>query len=304
MEKNIERTLGVTGQVASLRERSVENRGVIVIPTYRTGVRLLGNLLASFRGYAKYPIILVISDFREKDLALFMPIVAQFRSLPIIVETISTNSFELGGLYTAYRKTEYDEFFLLPHSCEIVDTSMFDRVFVENAGRSVALGLQRGDWNGNCHNRRDEAFVARHLDKETNDRLLKMGQITFWQGHIGKYRRAILDQMNLQEFLPENMIEAISKSELLFTNTYHVLDPTTVVLFPDWVDSGNIENKCGKRRLKICNRYIIKWKTHWTVGMVFDDMRRRELSYVAGKMGKRIAGPPFRWIKGKMSKPI
>jgi hypothetical protein len=54
---------------------------------------------------------------------------------------------------------------------------------------------------------------------------------------------------------------------MIFTHLYHALDPSTVVLFPDWVDSNHFENKCGERRMKIANEYIIKWKGHWTPEM-------------------------------------
>ena len=55
---------------------------------------------------------------------------------------------------------------------------------------------------------------------------------------------------------------------MTFTPRYHALDPQTVVLFPDWIDSNRFENKCGEFRMRIANDYIIKWKGHWTFEMV------------------------------------
>jgi hypothetical protein len=209
-------------------------KGVIVIPTHRTGAAFLENLLASFQGYSEYPILIVILDYQQGDHKLFSPITTSFTNLPISLETMETNSFELGGLYTAYTKTDYDEFFLLPHSCEIVNRSLFDIIFNKCAGRSVAFGLQGGNWKDALGpGRHNEEFVLSYLDKATNKKLLELGNVKFWQGHVGKYRRAILDKMDLFDFLPNNMIEAISKSELLFTSAYHSLDRTTAVLFQE-----------------------------------------------------------------------
>ena len=255
---------------------------VVVIPTHRSGVALLDNLLGSFNGYNKYPILIVISDYRKKDGKIFCDIKENFSHLPITWKHIKTNSFELGGLYTAYKETNYDEFLLLSHSCEIVNTEIFDIVFEKWQANSVAFGLQSGNWK--YAQGENEKFTRKHLARSTNSELLKLGDITFWQAHIGKYRRTILDQMNLLEYLPTNMVEAISKSELLFTSTYHAMDNSTVVLFPNWKDGNVFEEKCGKKRLKIVNDYIIKWKTHWNTNMVFDDMQSQYTTYVVKRL--------------------
>ena len=273
-------------------------KNVIVIPTHRTGTKLLENLLASFQGYSEYPILIVFSDYGQSDREAFSSIINSFSKLPLSLETIETNSFELGGLYTAYKKTDYDEFFLLSHSCEIVNRNIFDIVFKTNAGRSVAFGLQIGDWNAAMgHNFQNERFILKYLDRATNDKLVRLGNIKFWQGHLGKFRREILNKMNLLDYLPHNMIEAISKSELLFTSTYHSLDSTTVVLFPDWIDGKVVEEKFGKKRLKIMNEYIIKWKTHWSDEMVFEDMKSKHVGYRAKKYARNQAAMVFKWIK-------
>ena len=276
-------------------------QSVIVIATHRTGIKFLENLLTSFRGYAKYPILVVVSEYRKRDLETFSSILKRFRELPLSLETMETNSFELGGLYTAYRKTNCDELLLLSHSCEIVNPKLFDVVFHEYAGRSVAFGLQSGNWNDWLGSTRErERFILKYLDRATNDRLLRLGSVRFWQGHIGKFRREILNKMNLLEYLPANMIEAVSKSELLFTSTYHSLDKSAVELFPDWIDGDVIEEKFGKQRLKIGNDYVIKWKTHWTPEMVFEDMNNKHALYRARKFAKRQASTAFKWIKMQM----
>jgi hypothetical protein len=103
--------------------------------------------------------------------------------------------------------------------------------------------------------------------------------------------------MNLLDYLPNNMIEAITKSELLFTSTYHSLDGTTVVLFPDWLDGKVVEEKFGKKRLKIMSEYIIKWQTHWSSGMVFEDMKSEHVGYRAKEYARNQAAMVFKRIK-------
>jgi hypothetical protein len=229
--------------------------------------------LRSFNGYDKYPILIVICDYKQRDRKIFHSIKEGFAHLPVTWEQIKTNSFELGGLYTAYQKTNYEELLLLSHSCEIINPEIFDLVFQKNRGKSVAFALQTGNWKS--AQGENLGFTLKYLDHNTNLRLLEMGEIEFWQAHLGKYRRTILNQMNMLDYLPTNMIEAISKSELLFTSTYHSRDPNTVVLFPHWKDGDVFEEKFGRKRLKIMNGYIIKWKTHWTTDMVFDDIKSK-----------------------------
>ena len=299
MERDLNSYLGAAGNHLA-GETIMKN--VIVIPTHRTGTKFLDNLLVSFKGYNKYPILIVILDYRQSDREVFSSIISRFSKLPLSLETMETNSFELGGLYTAYKKTDYDEFLLLPHSCEIVNHNLFDIVFNEFAGRSAAFGVQAGNWNAflgsGSHN---EKYIFKYVDRTISNRLAKMGNIEFWHGHVGKYRREILNRMNLQYYLPTNMIEAISKSELLFTSTYHSLDEATVVLFRDWTDRNVFEHKFGKTRLKIINEYIIKWKSHWSPEMVFRDMNiELGLRYRAKRYARRQIAPVYRWIKGQI----
>jgi len=257
---------------------------LIVIPTHRTGVAMLENLLTSFKGFDEYPILIVVCDYKKDDEKVFRSIKEKFFSLPVSWEQIETNSFELGGLYTAYKKTDYEELLLLSHSCEIVNLDIFDLVFKEYGGKSVAFALQAGSWKSTQGENLD--LTLKHLDPVTNAKLLELGEVRFWQGHLGKYRRAVLDEMNLLEFLPMNMIEAISRSELLFTSTYQFLDDETIVLFPNWKDGEVFEEKFGRTRLKIANEFLIKWKTHWTTDMVFDEFRAK---YPSSRMKKWLA---------------
>jgi hypothetical protein len=73
------------------------------------------------------------------------------------------------------------------------------------------------------------------------------------------------------------MLEAVFLSELTFTKIYHKHDPTTKVLFKDWINGHHVEMKFGKPRMKIANPYMIKWKTRWTLPMVLKDMKVRRV---------------------------
>lgn len=189
---------------------------------------------------------------------------------------MKTNSFEFGGLYTAYQKTKHEEFLLLSHSCEVLNLALFDLVFEKHKGKSVAFTLEPGNWQ--AARDEDQRLLLKYLDEGRNRKLIELGEVRFWLAHLGKYRRAILDKMDLQQYLPTNMFEAISISELLFTTTHHSLDATTVVLFPE-CRRNVFEEKFGRTRRKIENDYVIKWQTHWTLSMVFEDVQSKLLRY-------------------------
>ncbi len=238
-------------------------KDVIVIPTHRSGIKFLENLLTSFKGYKKYPILIVVNDYEEKDFELFLQVKNKFKELPITIENLETNSFTFGGVYTAYQKTDYEEMLLLGHSCEIVNNDLFDLVFQKHENKSIAFALQ-------------DALIS--IDSSTPRRF------KFWQGLIGKYRRKILDQMNLPEYLPLNIYESLVRSEVFFTNKYQELDKDTIVLFPTWVDRPVYENKFGKARMKIANDYLIKWKGHWNVVQVLEEGLARGDSWATSRI--------------------
>jgi hypothetical protein len=94
---------------------------------------------------------------------------------------LKSNSFEFGGLLYAYDETQYDNFFLLSHSCQIVDPKVFEIAFEEYRDRSAAFFLQQPRPN-----------------------------VAFWESHIGKYRREALAALDFKRFQPRNIFEARS----------------------------------------------------------------------------------------------
>jgi FkbM family methyltransferase len=221
--------------------RGVEsNDNVIVIPSHVSGLRFLENLLTSFGTYDRYPIYLVINEYRDEVEPLFQAVLSKFRHLPISVGRLKSNSFEFGGLLCAYDETAYQNFFLLPHSCEIVDPRVFEVAFEEYRGRSAAFFLR-------------QQFDGTH----------------FWESHIGKYRRETLAAINFRQFQPHNIYEATYRSEFGLTRRYQMHEPTAFAFHRVSGPTGEIAEKFGKPRLKMSTPQLIKWKTHWSAAMLF-----------------------------------
>ena len=261
---------------------------LIVVPTHRSGTAFLVNLLESFKNHSPYPILIVVNDHRSDDEDIYAVIAKRYSSLSLSVEYLASNSFELGGLLVAMERTDCDEFFLVSHSCEIVDHGIFELVFETHGGVSIGLASQTGNWAWNLGKQREyESLILTYLEPSIHERLLQLGEISFWQGHLGKYRRPVLELLDLYRYLPNNMIEAISKSELLFSHDYQQLEPESVILFPRWY-AGVIEEKFGKPRMKIANEYIIKWKSHWTAEMVYSDMMGPQFMSLSSRLRRRI----------------
>lgn len=82
----------------------------IVIPTVPNKTEELQNLFGSLNGFDEYPVI-ILADY----------------------------TYELGKVKFMVENTDFDEFFLLQHSCEIKDTKLFDILFQDYLGKSVSL---------------------------------------------------------------------------------------------------------------------------------------------------------------------
>lgn len=216
------------------------NDNVIVIPSHVSGLKFLENLLTSFGEYKKYPIYVVINEYKEEVEPLFQSLLAKFKHLPITVGRLKSNSFEFGGLLCAYDETAYDSFFLLPHSCEVVDPRVFEIAFEEYRGRSAAFFLRLPEIGSPC-----------------------------WESHIGKYRREILTAIDFKRFQPHNIYDATHLSEFPFTRAYQMAEPTAFVFYTLRGPKGEITEKFGKPRLKMATPFLIKWKTHWSTRMLF-----------------------------------
>ncbi|MEA2327747.1 MAG: hypothetical protein QOE68_2706, partial [Thermoanaerobaculia bacterium] len=240
---------------------------VIVIPTHVSGAPFLDNVLRSFNGYDRYPILVVINGCTPGARQEVERICDRFPYLPITIDGLESNSFELGGLLVAMRSTTYQNFFLLPHSCEVVDPAIFEIAFEKYRGRSVAFFLE---------------------DVRTADR--------YWNSHIGKYRRPVMEAIKFETYLPGNLYEAMSKSEFGFTVAYDVGEPDSAAIFINGLPAGERVEKFGRPRLRISTQYLVKWKSHWTATMLLRDLAKSDLPVFAsataqyGWRGVRKAG--------------
>jgi FkbM family methyltransferase len=223
------------------------NDDVIVIPSHVTGMPFLINLLESFGDYDKYPILIVINEYKEDVEPSYQEILRRFGHLPLTLGRVKSNSFEFGGLLYAYDQTQYENFFLLPHSCEIVDPKIFDVAFEEFRHRSVAFFLRKS-----------------------------LSGSGFWESHIGKYRREVLTALDFKKYQPHNIYEATFVSEMVFTHAYHEQDPSTHAMYTLFEQTGEVTEKFGKPRLKMATPYLIKWKTHWSALMIFKSFPKKQ----------------------------
>ena len=85
---------------------------------------------------------------------------------------------EYAAIYAAYTMTDYEDIFLLSHSCEIKNVKLFDIVFEKYKNKSVAISYMKG-------------YLPFHA----------------WECYLGKYRRCILDKLDLLYYCPSNLIE-------------------------------------------------------------------------------------------------
>ena len=191
---------------------------VIVIPTHVSGAPFLDNLLCSFNGYDRYPILVAINECTPESRRQVERICERFAHLPITIGELESNSFELGGLLVAMRSTSYENFFLLPHSCEIVDPVIFEIAFEKYRGRSVAFFLE---------------------DVRKSDR--------YWNSHIGKYRREVMEAVKFKTYLPRNLYEAMSKSEFGFSVAYDAGEPDSAAIFINALPAGDHVRNSGAR---------------------------------------------------------
>lgn len=248
---------------------------VIVIPTHVSGMPFLDNVLRSFNGYDRYPILVVINECTPGARQEVDRICERFSHLPITIDGLKSNSFELGGLLVAMQSAAYQNFFLLPHSCEVVDPAIFEIAFEKYRGRSVAFFLE---------------------EVRTAER--------YWNSHIGKYRRSVLETIRFETYLPRNLYEAMSKSEFGFTVAYTAGEPDCAAIFINGLPVGHHVEKFGRARLRISTPYLIKWKSHWTAPMLLRDLAKRDLPAFASataQYGWRILCKAGRLLREKFN---
>ena len=139
------------------------------------------------------------------------------------------DGYELGAIKIILEVTDWDEFIFLQDTIEIIDPSIFKKLFDDFPGESV------------CYN-------------------------GVFQMYLGKFRREVLEQMEFP--LIENKLAAIMH-EYEFAKAYSDIDSPRVFnpLFNDEVfihDPDNYEQRWGRLNLVLRDNYIIKRKGSWT----------------------------------------
>lgn len=129
----------------------------------------------------------------------------------------------------AFENTPFDEIFFLNESMIVKDNSIWDIVFREYEGRSVAVG----------------------------DKFLM---------HLGKYLRKYADKTYYPTI--NNKSDEVFLGEFGWTKEYMALDPDYVSIQPITDTFQEYEEKHGRRNMILENDYFKKWKAHWDANML------------------------------------
>src|SRR5574342_812452 len=127
-----------------------------------------------------------------------------------------------------YEHTYYDEFFLMQDTVEIKDNSLFDRLFIDFLEHSVMISPKANSY-------------------------------------LVKYCRNTLDKIKIPS--AKNKREAVNY-EWDFWNLLYFSQDSSVVLLPDLGPENVFEEKFGKMRQKLENKYLIKYKGTWLPEMI------------------------------------
>lgn len=122
----------------------------------------------------------------------------------------------------------FEEFVYLNESCVVKDNSLWELLFDEYAGKSVAL----------------------------SPRFLMF---------MGKFRKEPLDKLSFP--LIDGKVADVLLGEGQLMKRYMSIEPT-VTPFPEFKDSPKFENRHGRKNMVLENRYLKKWKGTWDVDMI------------------------------------
>lgn len=145
----------------------------------------------------------------------------------------------MDSIRLAFENTPFDEIFFLNESMVVKDNLIWDLVFKQCAGRSVAVG---------------ENFLM----------------------HLGKYRREIVEQLKWPEI--KNKRDEVLKGEFGWTREYMALEPDFVHIEPITDNFEVFEKKHGRNNMILENKYFKKWKSIWSLEMADDHDSQRLLS--------------------------
>jgi len=147
------------------------------------------------------------------------------------VDVINNDGFELAHILQAYNR-RYDEFLYLHDTCVVKDKSLFDIVFEENKGKSVALSDHPG----------------------------------IFGMYLGKYMNSALKGMDIPS--ANDKYDAV-EYEVTWTRSYVNNESShTVLLSPPLHDGYNFVTINNKMYMKLENDWLIKYKGTWSRSML------------------------------------
>lgn len=177
-------------------------------------------------------IVVLTGEGREKILYNFsIQNVFSHKQLIYTLFEYDKGDFELGAIRHMFYNTDIDEFLLLHDTCEIKDNKLFDIVFDQYEGKSVALA------NHPC----------------------------IFGMYLGKYRREVLNMMYIPK--AHNKIEAV-EYEMTFNTEYCKLDGDVKLLDNPLHDTDVFIEKFGRKNMVLENDLLIKYKATWNRSMV------------------------------------
>lgn len=147
------------------------------------------------------------------------------------VHVINDNGFELAHISKAY-DMGFDEFLYIHDTCIIKDIKLFDMLFEEQRGQSVAL----------------------------SDHPCIFGM------YIGKYKREALRGMEMP--IVDSKLQAINYEETWTREYVNRPEAHVVLLTPPLHDGSNFVTIRGKQYMKLENDFIIKLKGTWSRNMI------------------------------------
>ena len=156
-------------------------------------------------------------------------------TLDTIYPIILTNhwGWQIDSVRKTFEKTDYDEIFFLNETMIVKNNSVWDIIFKENQGKTVAF--------------------AEKL-----------------QMYLAKYLRKYVDQTTFPKVNTRR--EDVIRGEDEWNHQYMTLDSNIVWIqpitdvnpqFPE-----NFEHKFGRKNMIVQNDYFKKWKSAWNISMI------------------------------------
>lgn len=204
-------------------------QGILVV-TWNGGSEPCEMLLRSLWN-VPYPVLVVVNNGKEMSQENWKKLYTLTGEQNWRIHDQPYDSFEIGAIKVTLEKTDWEEFFVLQDTFEVKNKDLFRRVFEEFPGQSVSYN-------------------------------------PYLQMYLFKYRREILEKMNLPEVRSKR--ESIRLEEV-FNREYEKLDGNLHIFNPRFRDDafyGNYEERFGRKNLKLEDDYLIKRKGTWTTEQI------------------------------------